>query len=655
MKKSEMKQDVTTYVWSTRSGHRSVVMAGVLACATAIIGSSFSYADSSPESVRTQTLKLSGAVAVISGPKLTKDQGCLTYWHDVSTTASWQAFATEPCRVAVDVIAAVEPSFGGSSYELRVGNQTLSGKLTDTNNWENYRHFSLGSIDVEAGELQVQLKPTQVPNGVFGNIKAVHLRGEHLTYRNPRWKPDISGPIKVFSTAQHNGHRLSEEDSLQPQEITSNSTTTVVVNPAKRYQKIEGFGGAFTESAGIVFSQLRPAQQREVLEAYFSKDKGHGYRLCRTHINSCDFSSGNYAYTEVDGDVGLEHFSIQHDRKYLIPLIRAAQSAAGDERIKILATPWSPPAWMKSNGTMTDGGKLKPEYRDAWARYYCRYIEEYAKESIPIWGLTIQNEPAAVQSWESCNYTAEEERDFVRDHLGPTLHRRGLEHVKLVVWDHNRDLLFDRVKTVFDDPEASKFVWGAGFHWYVTDDFHHVRMVRDFYPDKKLLFTEGCLEGAPQEGDWSGGERYARSIINDLNNGASGWIDWNILLNAEGGPNHVGNFCSAPIIADLAQDRLIYNSSYYYLGHFSRFIRPGAHRILIANTGSEILTTAFQNQDGSVVIVLLNEQEYPVRYALKMDDLQSESICLAHSITTLIIEQAALTAKVPRQQRSLPH
>ncbi|MGI9428236.1 MAG: glycoside hydrolase family 30 protein [Bythopirellula sp.] len=431
-------------------------------------------------------------------------------------------------------------------------------------------------------------------------------------------------------------------------EKISDDAVTVIVDPQRRFQTIEGFGGAFTESAGIVFQQLGPERQHEVLQAYFDTEDGHGYRLCRTHINSCDFSTGNYAYTEVEGDVELKHFSVDHDREYLIPLIHAAQKVAGEEQIKLLASPWSPPAWMKTNGQMTEGGRLKPEYRDAWARYYCRYIDEYSKEGIDIWGLTVQNEPDAVQRWESCIYSAEEERDFVRDHLGPALEKNGLRHINLIVWDHNRDQLFDRAKTVFDDPRASKYVWGAGFHWYVTDDFHHVRMVREFYPDKKLLFTEGCLEGTPQLGDWSGGERYARSIINDLNNGAAGWIDWNILLNTDGGPNHVGNYCSAPIIADVSEDQLLYNSSYYYLGHFARFIRPGAQRILCANTGTELLTTAFLNEDGRIAVVLFNEQDYPIRYALSMGSLQSEAICPENSITTLLLDDVPPTSSSAR-------
>jgi glucosylceramidase len=369
------------------------------------------------------------------------------------------------------------------------------------------------------------------------------------------------------------------------------------------------------------------------LRAYFDVEEGHGYTLCRTHINRCDFSLGNYAYSEVDGDVQLEHFDIARDRQALIPLIQAAQEVAGG-RVNLLASPWSPPAWMKTNGQMNYGGQLRPEYRDVWARYYVRYIREYGKEGIPIWGLTVQNEPEATQTWDSCRYTAEEERDFVRDHLGPTLAGEGLADVRVIIWDHNRDLMFERAKVVYDDPRAAQYVWGAGFHWYVADCFDNVQFVHDAYPDKKLLFTEGCQEGGPHLGSWDLGERYARSMVNDLNRWTVGWIDWNLVLDETGGPNHVGNYCSAPIIADTRDDTLHYQSSFYYIGHFSRFIRPGAVRVLCATSRDELEATAFVNPDGQLAVVVLNRSALSVPFTLKLNGAAALTESPPHSITT---------------------
>jgi glucosylceramidase len=292
---------------------------------------------------------------------------------------------------------------------------------------------------------------------------------------------------------------------------------------------------------------------------------------------------------------------------------------------------------MKTNGQMNGGGKLKPEYRDAWARYYVRFIQEYEKEGVPIWGLTIQNEPAAVQPWDSCIWTAEEERDFVRDHLGPTLHRSGLERIKIIVWDHNRDLMVERAAVAYSDPEASKYIWGTGFHWYGPDKFDNVQIVHDAWPDKHLLFTEGCQEGGPHIGSWDLGERYARSIVNDLNRWTVGWVDWNILLDETGGPNHVNNFCSAPIIADTRNDRLIFQSSYYYIGHFSRFIRPGAARILCASTQDDLEATAFLNPDRTIAVVVLNRTDKERTFTLKRGARAAMCSMPAHSIATYIV------------------
>ena len=442
--------------------------------------------------------------------------------------------------------------------------------------------------------------------------------------------------FRHFCTAQHTAHRLAE---LPPPALGSveKAAASVLIDPDVRYQEIEGFGGAFTEAAAHTFHRLPPERQTEVLEACFDPVAGLGYTLCRTHINSCDFSLGSYAYDEVDGDVELQHFSIARDRQALIPLIRAAQQAAG-RPISLLATPWSPPAWMKTNGDMCHGGKLKPEYRAAWAAYYVRYIREYEREGIPIWGLTVQNEPLAVQVWESCIYTAEEERDFVRDYLGPALVDAGLGNVHLLIWDHNRDLMVERARAVLGDLQAAKYVWGVGFHWYVHDRFDNVQLTHDAFGDKKLIFTEGSQEGGPHPGEWQVGERYAHSMINDLNRWTAGWIDWNLLLDETGGPNHVGNFCSAPILADTRTGELHYQSSFYYIGHFARFVRPGARRVLCATSHDGLEAVAFLNPNRQLVAVVLNRSDEAIPFALRTPGAAGRAESLAHSIGTYLLE-----------------
>lgn len=441
--------------------------------------------------------------------------------------------------------------------------------------------------------------------------------------------------IRQFCSARDTDYRLSKLEPIAFEYAANFSGPSVLIDTSLKFQEILGFGGAFTEAAAVTLGKMPTQLRREILQAYFSPDTGNAYSLCRTHINSCDFALENYAYTEVDGDVGLEHFSIEHDRQALIPMIREAIDLSGG-KLKLFASPWSPPAWMKTNGMMNNGGKLKPEYRQAWADYYVRYIQEYGREGIPIWGLTVQNEPEATQTWDSCIYTGEEERDFVRDYLGPTLDDAGLGNVNVIVWDHNRDRMFERAKAVLDDPKAARYVWGVGFHWYCGDHFDNVQLTHEAYPDKHLIFTEGCQEAGPHLGSWDTGERYAHSMINDLNRWTEGWVDWNMVLDETGGPNHVGNFCSAPIIADTQAGKILYQSSYYYIGHFSRFIRPGARRVVCAKTLDSLEVSAFLNVDETVAVVVLNRTEQAIDFVLKSEGLQAKASIPARGIKTLV-------------------
>ncbi len=444
---------------------------------------------------------------------------------------------------------------------------------------------------------------------------------------------------RVFVTAKNTGDRLTEkevppfEDLAQPDE----AYPFIFIDPDKTFQTIAGFGGAFTDAAAETFYRLPVKRQQAILTAYFSMDDGIGYSLCRTNINSCDFSSDSYAYDEVPGDTSLSAFNIDHDRKYRIPFIKAALERA-EGPVKILASPWSPPAWMKTNNDMLHGGKLRPEYRNAWAQYYIRFIGEYKKEGIPIWGITVQNEPMALQTWESCIYTGEEERDFVRDYLGPALSATEKD-IKLVIWDHNRGIMYQRAQAVLDDPEAAQYVWGTGFHWYVGDHFENVARVHEAWPEKNLVFTEATVASfrADRIAEWRWGEQYGESMIMDLNNWAAGWIDWNLLLDETGGPNHVGNLCMATMIADTHAGDVQYMNSYYYIGHFSKFIRPGAKRIISSSDDDRFLTTAFVNPDGTIAVVVMNRTNDDIPFKLWMKKKATPLNSPAHSIETIVL------------------
>jgi glucosylceramidase len=446
--------------------------------------------------------------------------------------------------------------------------------------------------------------------------------------------------VTVYTTAENTNDRLTITDTLhfKPFGQPTEKQACVFVDPSHRFQTIVGIGGAITDAAAETFYKLPENDQQEILRAYYDPQKGIGYTLVRTNINSCDFSSESYTYVSKN-DTSLKTFNVKHDEKYRIPLIKAVNRKAGSD-ITIYASPWSPPAWMKDNNDMLHGGHLKPEFYQEWAHYFVKFINAYKKHDVNIWGVTVQNEPMAIQTWESCIYTAEQEKAFVKNALGPAFQKSGLNNKKIIIWDHNRGLMYQRASTLLNDPDVAKYVWGVGFHWYVRDNFQNVRQVQEAFPKTHLLFTEGTIYPYDESKvhEWKWGEKYGNSMIHDFNNGAVGWTDWNILLNQYGGPNHVQNFCFAPIIGNTKTGKLTYMNSYYYIGHFSKFIRPGAQRIISSSNRSDKLqTTAFINPDGKIAVVVLNRTNQKISYHLWLKGQAAPLVSLPHSIATLIL------------------
>jgi glucosylceramidase len=455
--------------------------------------------------------------------------------------------------------------------------------------------------------------------------------------------PAVAKQVTVYTTAEKSDLRLKQTDTAAFKSVGQPKETQicVFVDPGRQFQTFLGIGGALTDSSAETFAKLPKQKQREFIDAHFDEQRGIGYKLARTNIHSCDFSSGSYTYVD-EGDKELKSFSVAHDKQYRIPFIKEILAATKGQ-FNIFASPWSPPAFMKDNNDILHGGKLKPEFYQSWANYYAKFIRAYQAEGIPIWGLSIQNEPMATQKWESCIYSAEEERDFLKNYLGPTLSRAGLGDKKIIAWDHNRDLIYQRVSTMLADPKAAKFVWGIGYHWYEPWSggdpmFDNVRLVHEIFPDKHLIFTEGCVDSFDPKklGEWKFGEQYGRSMIHDFNNGTVGWTDWNILLDERGGPNHVENFCFAPVHADTKTGELTYLSSYYYIGHFSKFIKPGAKRIASSPSRSQLLSTAFLNPDGKAAVVVMNPSDKEASYWLWVSGDAAEVKSPPHSIQTLV-------------------
>jgi len=456
---------------------------------------------------------------------------------------------------------------------------------------------------------------------------------------------ETSKTAKQYTTSKEGGNRLSfiGEQEFSNKSQSALNETDIFLSNHKKFQTILGIGGALTDASAETFFKMPDAKQKEFLKAYYNQKDGIGYTLGRTNIHSCDFSSSSYTYV-ADNDSNLNTFNIKHDLNYRVPFIKQAIAEAGGKLV-LYASPWSPPAWMKDNNDMLHGGKLLPQFQQSWANYFVKFIQEYEKNGIPIWGLTVQNEPQATQTWESCIFSSNEEKDFVKNFLGPTLNNSGMDDKKIIIWDHNRDIAFQRADDILSDPEAAKYIWGTGFHWYEDwsgglQQYQNIQQINEAYPTKNLFFTEGCWGNFDLRkiNDWKHGERYGESMINDFNNGSVGWTDWNVLLDEKGGPNHIKNYCFAPVHYNTKTKELIYTNSFYYIGHFSKFIKPGAKRITASSSRSFIITTAFQNEDGKIAVVVMNQKDKVQNLKLWLEGKSIISKLPARSISTFVVE-----------------
>jgi glucosylceramidase len=475
--------------------------------------------------------------------------------------------------------------------------------------------------------------------------------------------------VELFETSA-SGSKLSPVSLSEAQE----GALHITLMPEEQHQQIIGFGGSFTEASAWLFQQMSEEKRREILEAYFG-ESGARYSLTRTHINSCDFSLGNYSYAPVENDRTLEHFSIAEDLDDLIPMIRQAQQISKDG-FKIIASPWTAPPWMKDNKSWK-GGKLLPEYYNTWALFFSKYLKAYQTEGIDIWGITVENEPLGNDNnWESMHYSPEEMNDFVKNHLGPKFRSEG-HQVKILGFDQNRDEQMNIwVDAMYGDPEAAKYYDGTAVHWYAsTFDYfpEALQYAHRKAPGKHLIQTEACIDAEVprwQEDSWYWSAeakdwgytwapehlkhlhpkyvpafRYARDIIGCLNHHVEGWIDWNMVLDRQGGPNWAKNWCTAPVIVDPEKDEVYFTPLYYVMSHFSRFIRPGAIRIGFSNPSQDLMLTAAKNPDGSVVAVLFNPTEKAEKIKLSLAGKDLHFNIQAKAIQTLVIQNHSKPSK----------
>ncbi|MGN8225098.1 glycoside hydrolase family 30 protein [Gracilimonas sp. BCB1] len=473
---------------------------------------------------------------------------------------------------------------------------------------------------------------------------------------------------EIYETSR-NGEKLSLVERSTDQEASIN----VILNPDETYQEITGFGGSFTEASAYLLNELSDENRNEILEAYFG-DSGARYSLTRTHMNSSDFSLGNYSYAPVPGDRTLENFSIEEDRDDLIPMIKDAMAVSRDG-FKIISSPWTAPPWMKDNNDWK-GGKLLPEYYDTWALFFSKYLTAYKKEGIDVWGITVENEPLGNDSnWDSMHFTPEEMNEFVKGHLGPQLEKDGYSEINILGYDQNRhEELIEWVDAMYDDEETAKYYDGTAVHWYASTYKIFAKELQYAHrkaPGKYLIQTEATVDAeipAWKDDDWYWSKeatdwgwdwapedrkhlhpkyvpvyRYARDIIGTLNNWVDGWIDWNMVLDRQGGPNWAENWCTAPVIVDPEADEVYYTPLYYTMAHFSKYIRPGAKRIkhnLSDQTNTDgLMLTAAENPDGSIAVVALNQANTDKVIQLGLNGASSVIEIPGQAIQTILIKQ----------------
>lgn len=424
------------------------------------------------------------------------------------------------------------------------------------------------------------------------------------------------------------------ETKIKPKTYQEKLENQIInIYPEITYQTIIGFGGAFTEATGVSIKKLPADKQNKVIKEYFSKE-GLNYSIGRLPIGSSDFSLNSYSYSNK---ADLSDFSIEKDNNYIIPIVKSAQKI--NPNIQFLSSPWSPPKFMKTNKMLVLGGKLLEKYNQIWANYLVKYINSYKNEGITINYMTVQNEPNAIQIWESCLYSAKEEANFAINHLFPTFRENNI-NTKILIWDHNKEKLFSRAIQELNNNQALDAISGIAFHWYTGDHFENISLIHEAFPGKLLIHTEGCTGYSkfnPND-EIKNAEIYGHDILGDLNNGINAYIDWNLVLDNKGGPNHKLNYCNSPIMVNKEATDYIKNLTFYYIGHFSKYIYSGAKRIAFSKYTDNIEVTAFKNPDNSIAIVLLNRNDFNKEYNLCINDIVIHDNLDSHAIVSYLLK-----------------
>ena len=549
---------------------------------------------------------------------------------------------------------------------------------------------------------------------VYGTILATSMADADGSYYG------LTATSEILLTSEA-GDKLALRSNISFKPGVSENDNVIRIRPDITKQTLIGIGTSLTESSAFVLAQLEPKKRSEVMENVFG-EQGANFSLARSPIGATDFSvEGKYSYAEVEDDRELRHFSIEPDQdgfstsRYpgiqdenfdLLPMIKQAlaiKQKQSDPSLKIIASAWTAPPWMKDNkdwyspGSPENnynggGGALLPEYESTYADYLVKYLDAYRDQGVDIWGITPVNEPMGNNGqWESMHFTPESQNNFIKKYLGPKLHGNGYEDVSLLMLDHSRDHLEQWADEIYNDPDSAKYVDGAAVHWYestfkVYEDVFE--RVHSKYPQFSIIHTEGTIDDlgkdAPEgildperykesgwfnndafwwndnatdwaySATWAGVKaddhpiytpvhRYARNIIVSLNHWVTGWIDWNIVLDAQGGPNHVGNFCGAPIMVDVDSGYVYYTPIFHILSQLSKTIRPGDHAVqtekqLADLDDDAIHASASISVDNLLSVQVLNTSKQPVEFALQIGTQYAIASIDANALQTIRIQ-----------------
>lgn len=466
-------------------------------------------------------------------------------------------------------------------------------------------------------------------------------------------------------------------------------SNVIGIYPDYRFQTMEGYGCSLTESACYLLSTMDAATRKEALRRWFGPT-GMDAWFVRVHIDSCDYSLSEYqSVADPIADPELNTFTIDRDRQYILPVLKEAMALAGHP-IHVLLSPWSPPAQWKTPPEMTRndaavyggkegdtidlgkpgrcfGGRLKPEYYASWAQYLVKFINAYRAEGIDVTMLSIQNEAAAATSWDSCLWTGDEERAFLTGYLYPAMQAANLtDDVQIFIWDHNKERAIEHIDAFMDDPEAARQVGGFAYHWYSGDHFEALSMLHAKYPDKVLMHSESCglhIPGkvtafdltdeqidalpdgdlkttlqttTPHQMDFNDATAYAHDIIGDLNHGMQRWIDWNMIVDRQGGPRHTPGGFAAPIVAERDGGYSL-TISYLYLREIAHAIRPGSVILGASTYSRDVEAAAALNPDGGIGLVLLNQANRDIEVNIRMNGMLVPDVPLpAHTLSTML-------------------